>query len=234
MVAGGLVAGTGLTLGGAAPAVAAPRTVPMWEQYPPGTKPATPQAAEQLLFDVNHRWLVEGQVHPREDSVARNQAATLSQHPWAMIVGCIDSRVPPELIFDQGLGDLFVVRTAGQVLDEAVYGSTTYAAKQSSVKLIVVLGHEKCGAVNEAISVLDTPPGPDYSPRLKFLTEAIKPAIPPVGTPDRTNLTVNQNVRLIRNKLMAETAIADRIAAGTLNVIGARYELSTWIATKVT
>ncbi|WP_405608133.1 carbonic anhydrase [Streptomyces sp. NBC_01511] len=205
--------------------------------YPPhpGAPPTSPAAAEQLLFDVNQRWMAEGQTHPREDNVRRNEVAPLSYHqePWAMILGCIDSRVPPELIFDQGLGDLFVSRTAGQVVDRAVYGSASYAAGISAVQLIVVLGHENCGAVSKAIEWADGSPPPGVSPHLKWLTDEITPAIPPAGTPNRLNLAINENVRRIRAKLVLEEPTKTRIAAGTLRVIGARYELGTWIVTKV-
>ncbi|GLF99121.1 carbonic anhydrase [Streptomyces yaizuensis] len=219
---------------GAASSLAAPpRTVPLRD--PGVAPPGTPHAAETELFLRNARWMNQGQVHPREDAWTRNLLVG-AQHPWAMIVSCIDSRVPPELIFDQGLGDLFVARTAGQVLDGAVLGSIIYAALEPTVKLIVVLGHQNCGAVKEAIRKKDntdpTLPNP-YPPRLTYLTEAIKDAIPSVGTPDRQNVSINENVRRIRTQLLGESEIATRVTAGTLDVIGARYELDTWIAHKI-
>ncbi|MEW1546125.1 carbonic anhydrase [Streptomyces tsukubensis] len=230
MAAGGLVAGAGLSLG-AGPATAASRRIA--RQNPSWTPPSTPAQAEQELFTHgNARWKVQAQLHPREYDDTRTPLVA-AQHPWAMIVGCIDSRVPPELIFDQGLGDLFVSRTAGQVLDQAVFGSTAYAALDSSVKLIVVLGHQKCGAVKAAIDRKDNPGTPNFPPRLEFLTTAIKDAIPPAGTPNRENLAINENIRRIRNQLLQEPQIAPRVAAGNLNVIGARYELDTWIAHKI-
>ncbi|WP_246150479.1 carbonic anhydrase [Streptomyces qinzhouensis] len=232
MAAGGLVAGAGLTLG-AAPAVAAPRRAS--RRSSTWVAPNTPALAIRELFvEGNARWKIQAQTHPREYAGDRTPLVT-AQHPWAMIVSCIDSRVPPELIFDQGLGDLFVSRTAGQVLDEAVLGSTAYAARESSVKLIVVLGHHKCGAVKAAIDKKDNVPGlPNpYPARLTFLTNAIAGAIPPAGTPNRENVAINENVRRIRNQLLLEPDIAPRVAAGTLEVIGARYELDTWIAHQI-
>ncbi|MFF3552435.1 carbonic anhydrase [Streptomyces tsukubensis] len=230
LAAGGLVAGAGLSLG-AGPATAASRRTA--RQNPSWTPPSTPALAEQELFvHGNARWKLQAQLHPREYDDTRTPLVA-AQHPWAMIVGCIDSRVPPELIFDQGLGDLFVSRTAGQVLDGAVLGSTAYAATKSYVKLIVVLGHQSCGAVQSAIERKDNPGTPNFPPRLEFLTDRIKDAIPPAGTPNRENLAINENIRRIRNQLLQEPEISPRVAAGTLNVIGARYELDTWIAHKI-
>ncbi|MGV9311841.1 carbonic anhydrase [Streptomyces sp. NPDC003691] len=229
MAAGGLVAGTGLAWG-ASPAAAAPRAARRSSTWTPPSSPT--QAEFELFNEGNARWKVQAQVHPREYQDTRALLVT-AQTPWAMIVSCIDSRVPPELVFDQGLGDLFVSRTAGQVLDGAVLGSTAYAATKPSVKLIVVLGHQDCGAVKEAITRKDNPTAPGFPPRLEFLTTAIKDAIPPAGTPNRENLAINENIRRIRDQLLVEPQISPRVAAGTLNVIGARYELDTWIAHKV-
>ncbi|MFE0422517.1 carbonic anhydrase [Streptomyces sp. NPDC058953] len=232
LVAGGVVAGTGLTLGGAGPAAAAPGARPLGVQN--FVTPANPTDAETALFAGNLRWVNQQQTHPREDA-ARRAVVAGGQAPWAAVVSCIDSRLPPELIFDQGLGDLFTTRVAGPVIDYAVLGSTAFAASKSSVKLIVVLGHERCGAVEYAIGRKDNDPAypPPYSDRLEFLSARIHAAIPPVGTPDRVNATIDENVRRIKSQLLQEPDIAPRVTAGTINVIGARYDLDTWAVTKV-
>ncbi|MCX4679867.1 carbonic anhydrase [Streptomyces sp. NBC_01433] len=214
---------------GAVPASAlAPSSAPC---IPRPDAPATPGAAKFKLFDANARWKINGQVHPREDSDTRAKVA-ICQAPWALIVGCIDSRVPPELVFDQGLGDLAVARTAGQVLDSAVYGSILYAVEELHVKIVVVLGHQKCGAVRAAISLRDDPSYP-LSPRIKTLVKEIVPVVPPAGTPGREDKAIDANIRHIRSQILLESQVASRVSAGTLDVIGVRYELDTWIATQV-
>ncbi|MFI1013605.1 carbonic anhydrase [Streptomyces sp. NPDC020965] len=175
--------------------------------------------------------MLNAQEHNREDAGTRTSLAT-SQAPWAMIVSCIDSRVPPELIFDQGLGDLAVARTAGQVLDSAVWGSILYAVEHLHVKLVVVLGHQNCGAASAAISLRDNPAYP-LSARIKTLVNKIVPVVPPPSTPNRLNATIDANIRHIRDEILVEPGISSRVTAGTLGVIGARYELDTWVATKV-
>ncbi|MFE7131523.1 carbonic anhydrase [Streptomyces sp. NPDC057638] len=225
-VAGGVVAGTAL---GAGVGSAAARS-----HRPPGARrPTTPAAALLELKAGNQRWSTLGQVHPREGVLARQQA-TLGQAPWAIIVGCIDSRVPPELIFDQGLGDLFVTRTAGQVLDSAVYGSVSYAVTKLNVPLVVVLGHEDCGAVTTAQKVLDGVPNLGLTPRLAHTIHQIVPAVEAdPATPNRLNRSINNNVRMIRSTLLRENDIAQRVALGTLAVIGARYDLGTTQFTQI-
>lgn len=106
--------------------------------------------AIQKLKDGNYRYTKYQMKHPNQTKVRRDKLIT-GQHPFAVILSCSDSRVPPELVFDQGLGDLFVIRNAGNVLDEHVMGSIEYAVHHLGVNLVVVLGHESCGAVGAAM-----------------------------------------------------------------------------------
>ncbi|MFF0724524.1 carbonic anhydrase [Streptomyces sp. NPDC004134] len=232
-LAGGAAIGTGIGLGTGS-ATATPRT-----PHPPGTRnwpwpPLTPAQAEAKLWEGNAAWKIQGQANPRQYETDRRLLVT-NQTPWAMIVSCIDSRVPPELVFDQGLGDLFVARTAGQVLDGAVYGSTLYGVQEKDVPLIVVLGHQSCGAVKLAMHVVDGDPlPPDTSPRLLWLAEKIRPSIDPdKNSPDRENRAINANVRRIRDEILLEGPVAEKVRQGHLRVIGARYELDTWGVTKL-
>ncbi len=107
--------------------------------------------ALSILMEGNARFVVHKETHP-DSSLERRHELIKGQHPYAVIIGCADSRVPPELLFDAGFGDLFVIREAGNVVDDIVIGSVEYAVEHLGVKLVVVLGHESCGAVTAAVS----------------------------------------------------------------------------------
>jgi carbonic anhydrase len=144
------------------------------------------------------------------------------QRPFAVIVSCSDSRVPPEIIFDQGIGNLFVVRCAGNIVDDAGLGSIEYAAEHLHVSLIVVLGHERCGAVEAAVK------GGEAPGHIKSLVEAIRPAVEKVkGRPgDLAENAMRGNVKLVVDHLKASKPILEHLVhKGTLSVIGARYDL---------
>src|SRR5574341_698654 len=116
--------------------------------------PTSEQALRKLL-EGHQRYLRGQPLHQHQEAGWRVSLA-YSQHPFAVILGCGDSRVPPEIIFDQGLGDLFVIRTAGHVLDAAVLGSVEYGLEKLNIPLVVVLGHERCGAVQAAVKAMET------------------------------------------------------------------------------
>lgn len=126
--------------------------------------------ALQMLKKGNYRFCSCTMKHPHQDK-ARREKLIISQRPFAVIVTCSDSRIVPEIIFDQGLGDLFVIRNAGNDLDEHVLGSIDYAITHLGVNLVVVLGHESCGAVGEAMK------GATGNPEIDSLINSIKPAI---------------------------------------------------------
>ncbi|MET9394918.1 carbonic anhydrase [Streptomyces sp. NPDC006624] len=203
---------------------AAPATTAAPARHTP-RRPATPDEALRELAAGNRRWRAYRERHPHEDPVIRRTLAT-GQHPFAVVLGCIDSRVPPELVFDQGLGDLMTVRTAGEVLDEAVLGSVAYGVLELAVPLVVVLGHQSCGAVRAAVEAEQS--GDRLPAHMQYLVDQISPAIDHREEGDaRVDATVSAHVRLVRSRLAAEPELAARVAAGRLAIVGARYELTT-------
>jgi carbonic anhydrase len=143
-------------------------------------------------------------------------------------VSCSDSRVPPEIVFDEGLGDLFVVREAGHVADAATLGSVEYAVEHLGVHLIVVLGHDRCGAVSTAVEAIVHKARPEG--HMLTLVDAIAPALARVQTAggDVVARTVRANVDVVVESLRASRPIlADRVASGELRVVGGVYDLHT-------
>ncbi|GGZ97995.1 hypothetical protein GCM10010344_77430 [Streptomyces bluensis] len=188
-------------------------------------RPTTGAEALQELAAGNLRWRTYRQQHPNETYTVR-QALVSGQHPFAVVLGCIDSRVPPELVFDQGLGDLMTVRSAGEVLDEAVLGSIAYGVLELDIPLIVVLGHQSCGAVKAAVHAEET--GEELPAHIQYLADQIKPAIDHSQEGDaRIDATIDANVKRVRSLLAAEPDLAAKVDAGELLIVGARYELTT-------
>lgn len=187
------------------------------------TSNITPDAALKKLMDGNRRYIQQKRTFP-DQSRSRILELAKGQHPFAIVLGCSDSRVAPEILFDQGLGDLFEIRVAGNVLDNVVLGSIEYAAAELGVPLLVVLGHERCGAVKAA---LDGKPVPGH---IGSLVAAIKPAVYATkGQPgDAWDNAVRANVKMSVNKLKALSPIlAKAVKAGTLKVVGARYDIDS-------
>ncbi|MFJ7334246.1 carbonic anhydrase [Streptomyces sp. NPDC101110] len=214
---GAAVLGAGL--GAAHTATAVPATGPA------EPRPGTPVQALRELAAGNRRWRAFRERHPHESPAVRRTLVT-AQHPFAVVLGCIDSRVPPELVFDQGLGDLMTVRTAGEVLDEAVLGSVAYGVLELGIPLVVVLGHQSCGAVRAAVQAEQS--GERLPAHMQYLVDRISPAIDHGQEGDaRIDATVSANVRLVRSRLAAEPELAARIGTGKLAIVGARYELTT-------
>jgi carbonic anhydrase len=193
----------------------------------PHPDPPIPDSTSALraLLEGNARYVEAKLTHP-DQTAARRAELVGEQHPFAVIFGCSDSRVPAEIVFDQGLGDLFVVRVAGPVLDDAVLGSLEFAALELRVPLILVLGHERCGAVTAALDVLDkgtTPPG-----HISHLVDAISPAVKRVrGRPgDVLDNAVRANIELVVEKLRtSRQVLANQVSSGKLRIVGARYDL---------
>jgi carbonic anhydrase len=188
----------------------------------PNTTPAT---AWKTLKEGNERF-VAGRPERPNQSVERRASLADGQQPIAAIFGCADSRVAAELLFDQGLGDIFVVRTAGQAIDSAVLGSIEYAVAVLNVPLVVVVGHDSCGAVKAAVGAVDdgsVPPG--------FIRDVVERVAPSILMGRREGLTridefEERHVRETLTQLTARsTAIAERVAAGTLAVAGVTYHL---------
>lgn len=185
----------------------------------------TADSALKKLKEGNIRFVNQKSVHPNQD-ISRLKEVQSSQKPFAIIVGCSDSRVPSEIIFDQGLGDLFIVRTAGQVSSYASWGSIEFANAVLGSKLIVVMGHTKCGAVSAACKL------PDVPGHIVTLINAIKPAaeIAAKMKGDTIENAVKVNVAMQVKQLQSlEPVLTKAIKNGNLKVVGAVYNLSTGI-----
>jgi carbonic anhydrase len=158
---------------------------------------------------------------------ARRVAVAAGQSPSAMILSCADSSVPPEIIFNAGPGELFVVRAAGHVSDRAVAASLEYGAEHLDAPLLVVMGHESCGVVKAA---LESKPGTSRGPDLDYLIKAIGPAMKrsAPGDQGRIKAAILANVEESINDLLERSTILHQMAAdGTLTIVGAYYELTT-------
>ena len=161
--------------------------------------------------------------YPRQDARRRKEVSK-GQKPFAVIVGCSDSRIPPELIFDQGLGDLFVVRLAGNIVDNVALGSIEYAVEHLGSKLIIVLGHGKCGAVTAAAQ------GPDAPGHVGTILKAIQPAVKKARKlpGDLVDNAIRANAALVVDKIKSSKPIlAEMAEKGEIEVIGAYYNIET-------
>ncbi len=193
---------------------------------PPRRHAATPDAALDLLREGNARY-VANEPRPR-DFAAERASRALGQAPFATILSCADSRVAPELAFDQGPGQLFVVRLAGNVVTTEVRASLEFGAAVLGTPLIVVLGHTRCGAVQATIASLRE--GIQHAGHLGSLVEAITPAVEPVlhEPGDLEGNAVRANVGHVVEQLRkAEPILADLVQGGQLGVVGGVYDLAT-------
>ena len=188
-----------------------------------------PEQALQLLRAGNARFATAHARHPDATTAHRLHVAE-GQHPFAIVLSCADSRVPPELVFDQGLGDLFVVRTAGQVSAPSVLGSIQYGVEHLHVPLLVVLGHEKCGAVSATLEAVQKGSAPSGT-AIDSLVEAIRPAAERALAGTSTDEThrlaeaVRFNVADEVAALAADPLLAAAVTAGHLRIVGATYDL---------
>lgn len=184
-----------------------------------------PEEALQRLLEGNRRF-VDNQSALDESEYRRIQIAP-AQEPFAAIFSCVDSRVPPELIFDQGLGDLFVIRTAGQVLDKAVLGSLEFGVAELHIPVIVVLGHEHCGALKAAMEILNRHGMAEAE--IEYLVEALAPAVEQgkKAGGDVWDGAVRAQIELLVAQLKRSPILAPAVEAGTLMIVGAWYSLET-------
>ena len=177
--------------------------------------------------------------HSRLESLlhqTRRDELVAGQTPFAVVIGCSDSRVPVELVFDQGLGDLFVIRVAGNVVAPSQIGSVEFAAEQFGCQLVVVLGHTGCGAVQATLDELRRPSG-RRSPNLSSIVDRIRPAVEALlatelvrDDPALAREAVRSNVRFAAGGLRHGSAILERLTgAGALVVVGAEYDLQTGV-----
>jgi len=188
-------------------------------------KAVTAEMALKELMRGNERFVKDAMSHPNQVSRRRTDLAR-EQHPFAIVVGCSDSRVPPEVVFDQGLGDLYVVRLAGNVVEREGLGSIEYAVLRYDPPLIMVLGHERCGVVEAAVKA-------GYVPgSLGELISYIKPAIvrATAKAGDPVDNVLRAHVMLTVDRLKGQSEVlAERVRAGRLHIVGARYDLDTGI-----
>ena len=191
--------------------------------------------ALQALRDGNRRFVAERQRDGRTGATRREEV-TERQEPFAIILGCSDSRVPAEIVFDQGLGDLFVIRVAGNIVAPSQIGSVEFAAEQFKTRLVVVLGHTGCGAINATIEQLKRP-AEMQSRNLRAIVDRVRPSVEPLlATPLRddtqalASVAVRANVRASATNLRHGSDILEQlIERDELLVVGAEYSLETGV-----
>ncbi len=183
-----------------------------------------PDASLQALRQGNERFAAGKPQHPHQSTERRAEVAP-KQYPMASILGCSDSRVPPELVFDQGLGDLFVVRTAGNVADPIAVGSLEYSTAVLGSPLIVVLGHERCGAVDATLK------GQPVPGQIQAVVDAVKPALAGDSckkSPQVLDCSIEANVDYIVKQLQSTgSVLPDLIKQGKLKIVGGVVDLDT-------
>ena len=192
--------------------------------------------ALEALRAGNRRFVAERQRDDGRTGATRREELTDRQEPFAIILGCSDSRVPAEIVFDQGLGDLFVIRVAGNIVAPSQIGSVEFAAEQFHTRLVVVLGHTGCSAVNATIEQLKRPVEMQ-SRNLRAIVDRVRPAVEPLlATPlndDPQALVshaVRANVRASASKLRHGSEILEQLAERDgLLVVGAEYSLKTGV-----
>ena len=190
--------------------------------------PVSPAAALERLREGNARFVRELRSLDAFGGRRRREALVDGQSPFAIVLSCADSRVPAEIVFDCGLGDLFVVRVAGNIVAPSLVGSIEFAAATFGTRLVVVMGHTSCGAVAATLDVVQgaTPP----SPNLRDLVDRIAPAVRAAGTGTRAEVlraATHNNIRASVDKLRHGSRILEeRVADGRLVVVGAEYTLA--------
>jgi carbonic anhydrase len=189
------------------------------------SRPWTPAEAWAKLVRGNERFVAGEHWHPNQDA-ARRDSLTEGQTPIAVFFGCADSRVAAEIIFDRGLGDLFVVRTAGHVIDPGVLGSIEFGVAVLDIPLVVILGHDSCGAVSATVNAVETGVLPGG-----YIRDIVERVTPSVLAARQAGMTTAEQIEAehVRHtlRLLTERSrlIADRIASGRLAVVGAVYAL---------
>jgi carbonic anhydrase len=193
-------------------------------------KPVSPDEALKKLLQGNERFIADKRANPNQSKLRLLETA-VAQYPYASILGCADSRVPAEIVFDQGLGDLFVVRVAGNIASQTAIGSLEFSSAVLGSQLIVVLGHAKCGAVIAAVKG-DPLPG-----RIGVFVEEIKPAVESVRqkTGDLEKNSIIANIQYQVRKLPESSTILGKLLnEGKLKIVGGIYDLASGKVTLVT
>ena len=192
--------------------------------------------ALELLRQGNHRFVSEASSRDTFESRARRLELTAGQEPFAAILGCSDSRVPVEIVFDQGLGDLFVIRVAGNIVAPSLIGSVEFAAEQFGTRLVVVLGHSRCGAIEATLEQLQRPVENQYH-NLHSIVDFIRPGIERLLATDLKNdhdalvrEACRANIRASVNHLRHGSDIIENLIQNAgLMVVGAEYSLETGV-----
>jgi carbonic anhydrase len=215
-------------LAGVAPAAATGVAAPDFGPWAAGsTGQITANDAMYRLTVGNQRYRT-GRTQHLNSTVGRRVAVAPSQLPWAVVLSCSDSRVPPEVVFDRGIGDLFVARVAGNTVEDALLGSMEFAVATYAVPLLVVLGHERCGAVQGAVDMVTK--GATFPGHLSAMIDPIRPAAEEARAAggDIVDAAVRANVRLNVARLKeSEPLLAPKVRANQLRIVGARYDLET-------
>lgn len=186
----------------------------------------SPAAAWKALKEGNERFVAGQPEHPSQ-SIQHRAALAATQRPSTVVFGCADSRVAAEIIFDQGLGDMFVVRTAGHVIDSAVLGSIEYAVQVLEVPLVVVLGHDSCGAVQATLDALDEGKVPGG-----FIRDVVERVTPSVLIGRREGMTrvdefeARHVIETGSQLLLRSTVISNKVNSGDLAIVGVTYRLA--------
>src|SRR5580693_19181 len=189
------------------------------------TKPTMPATqALKLLLEGNQRFVAGKLEHPNQTPERRSETAK-GQHPFASVLACADSRTPPEIIFDRGLGDIFTVRVAGNVADKVVIESLDYSVKHLGVRTVMVLGHRRCGAVIAAVDGHEGTADQDVGPMLSELRPAVAASKGEAGDPVEN--AVRENVKLVVKNLATSAELSAMVKSGELKIVGGIYDLDT-------
>lgn len=180
--------------------------------------------ALQLLLEGNQRFVAGKLEHPNQTPARRDEVAK-GQHPFASVLACSDSRTPPEIIFDRGLGDIFTVRVAGNVADKVVIESLDYSVKHLGVRVMMVLGHRRCGAVIAAVEGHEGTADQDVGPMLSELRPAVAASKGQAGDPVEN--AVRENVKLVMKNLATSEELSAMVKSGELKIVGGIYDLDT-------
>lgn len=198
----------------------------IWDEASP-----TPEQALDRLIEGNRRF--RDGPGPSSARGWSSDLATKTQRPFAIILGCSDSRTPVEILFDQGFGDLFVVRVAGNIVAPSIIGSIEFAASQFGTRLVVVMGHSRCGAVTATVRAIQTSLGPE-SQNIRDITDRIAPHLKGLVLPGDTEGVIREavraNVRASADHLRHGSRLLENLVLnGRVAVVGAEYELETGI-----
>jgi len=194
------------------------------------------QEALQRLREGNRHFVVGDLSHDTLASPARRNELVSNQKPFAIILGCADSRAPAELVFDQGLGDLFVIRVAGNIVAPSQVGSVEFAAERSEIRLVVVMGHSNCGAVTATVEELQRPSA-SRSPNLRAIVDRIQPSVEgllkegaDIHAEDLIPKAIRANIRASVDHLRSGSQLLEKLIKNDdLLIVGAEYSLETGV-----